>query len=88
MLVALGLAGGAAAVIGIAYALTKQKSSSGSVTNLPLDTSKKQPSTSTSTPGATVLPTSGKQAAPDPWTPVEFQKKEWPSWWPEEYQPW
>jgi hypothetical protein len=49
---------------------------------------KKDASTDYGIPGATRLPTHGKQAAPDPWTGVEFKKKDWPSWWPPEYQPW
>lgn len=80
-----------AAILTVLFWPKKASASSGGG-GVPYDpeSKKRAPDSGTSypTPGVTVLPKTGKQAAPDPWTPVQFESKKWPEWWPSEYQPW
>lgn len=83
------VAGGVAATaVGLGALALYLSAAKASLTKPPAPGSKKEPSKNPYTPGATRLPTSGKQAIPDPWTPVEWQPKMWPVWWPDGARPW
>lgn len=86
---ALAVAGGVAtAAVGLGALFLIYAAQKTSLAKAPAPGSKKEPSKNPYTPGATRLPTSGKQAGPDPWTPVEWQPKMWPVWWPDGARPW